>query len=249
MRARFPSLGSFKQIHCFTLPRLAVSEVCSWLAPRLFRGLFSLRFSRVLSVAWFFLVFWPFAPSGFHRLSSLLRPLLTSARTLARQISPEGVQCFDPCRRALPLAAFGDGWISCLLAHSSPASGLSARRAPPTIVSLLIASFSSVPRGPAPCFSLRLLSRLPVNSFHLTTLNPMSGTLSEASRFASSKTGANRDGSLTLPSVNTAPVDWRLRPGQAGLCCVSRLLPPRSPRLLPLIFAAREFNASVAHRT
>jgi hypothetical protein len=57
----------------------------------------------------------------------------------------------------------------------------------------------------------------------------LSGALSEASRFASSKTGANRDGSLTLPSVNTAPVDWKLRPGQAGLCCVSRLLPPRSP--------------------
>jgi hypothetical protein len=37
------------------------------------------------------LVLWPFAPSGFHRLSSLLRPLLTPARALARQISPSKV--------------------------------------------------------------------------------------------------------------------------------------------------------------
>src|SRR6202040_4086473 len=49
VRACFPSLGSFKQVHCFTLPSRPVSEVCSWLAPRLFRENFSLRFSRVLS--------------------------------------------------------------------------------------------------------------------------------------------------------------------------------------------------------
>ena len=42
----------------------------------------------------------------------------------------------------------------------------------PKIVSLLIASFGPRPSRPGPCFSLRLLSLLPIISFHMTSLSP-----------------------------------------------------------------------------
>ena len=72
----------------------------------------------------------PFARPGFHRASTLLRPLLTSG-PLSRSRSPRVRTCtFDPCRQALPPvlkgASFGDGWISPSLARSSPAPGLTA---------------------------------------------------------------------------------------------------------------------------
>ena len=68
----------------------------------------------------------PFARPGFHRASTLLRPLLTPG-TLSRARSPRVRTCtFDPGRQALPGASFGDCWISRSLARSSPAPGLAA---------------------------------------------------------------------------------------------------------------------------
>ena len=68
----------------------------------------------------------PFARPGFHRASTLLRPLLTPG-PLSRARSPRVSACtFDPCRQALPGASFGDCWISRSLARSSPAPGLTA---------------------------------------------------------------------------------------------------------------------------
>ena len=134
-------------------------------------GSFSLRFARVLSV-------------GLSLGSSALRSVRLSpafftttasadfCRALARQISPSKVSNVWTRRsRALPLASFGDGWISYSLAYSSPASGLTARSCSYDRV-FAMASFSSVPRGLCLAFSLRLLSLLPVNSFHLTTMGP-----------------------------------------------------------------------------
>ena len=90
VRACFPSLGSFKQIHCFTLPSRPVWVVRSSLAPRLFRETSRSAFPEFFQLVCL-VVLWPFAPSGFHRLSSLLRPLLTSAR-LSLDRSPR-VRC------------------------------------------------------------------------------------------------------------------------------------------------------------
>src|ERR1700760_4922690 len=71
-------------------PRCPVLEVGSWLAPSLFRESTCSAFPEFFQLGCL-LVLWPFAPSGFHRLSSLLRPLLTSTQALARQISPSKV--------------------------------------------------------------------------------------------------------------------------------------------------------------
>ena len=62
----------------------------SWLAPGLFRETSRSAFPEFFQLVCL-LVLWPFAPSGFQRLSSLLRPLLTSAQALARQTSPSKV--------------------------------------------------------------------------------------------------------------------------------------------------------------
>ena len=68
----------------------------------------------------------PFAPPDFHRVSTLLWPLLTPG-PLSRTRSPRVRTCtLDPCRQALPDTSFGDGWISRSLARSSPVSGLTA---------------------------------------------------------------------------------------------------------------------------
>ena len=68
----------------------------------------------------------PFAPPNFHRVSTLLWPLLTPG-SLSRARSPRvRTGTFDPCRQALPDTSFGDDWISRSLARSSPVSGLTA---------------------------------------------------------------------------------------------------------------------------
>src|ERR1700745_1784630 len=89
-RARFPSLGSFKQIHCFTLPSRPVSEVCSWLAPRLFRETSRSAFPEFFQLVCL-VVLWPFRS---FRLSPAFFTTTASAdfcRALARQISPSKV--------------------------------------------------------------------------------------------------------------------------------------------------------------
>jgi hypothetical protein len=59
-------------------PRADRSRKCDlWLAPRLFREASRSALPEFFQLVCL-LVLWPFALSGFHRLSSLLRPLLTS---------------------------------------------------------------------------------------------------------------------------------------------------------------------------
>src|SRR5882757_3014902 len=67
------------------------SRKCAlWLAPGLFRETSRSAFPEFFQLVCL-LVLWPFAPSGFHRLSSLLRPLLTST-ALSHGRSPR-VRC------------------------------------------------------------------------------------------------------------------------------------------------------------
>ena len=121
----------------------------------------------------------PFARPGFHRASTLLRPLLTPG-TLSRARSPRVRTCtFDPCRQALPGASFGDCWISRSLARSSPAPGLTA----------CSCSYGRV--SATPCFQLGLAASTLGFATLLVTLRgyllsgnkymPMSGTLGRAS--------------------------------------------------------------------
>jgi len=122
----------------------------------------------------------PFAPPGFHRASTLLRPLLTPG-PLSRARSPRVRTCtFDPCRQALPGASFGDCWISRSLARSSPAPGLTA----------CSCSYGRV--FATPCFQLGLAAStlgfatlLVTRCGYLLSGNkymPMSGTLGSAVR-------------------------------------------------------------------
>jgi hypothetical protein len=122
----------------------------------------------------------PFAPPGFHRASTLLRPLLTPG-PLSRARSPRVRTCtFDPCRQALPGASFGDCWISRSLARSSPAPGLTA----------CSCSYGRV--FATPCFQLGLTAStlgfatlLVTRCGYLLSGNkymPMSGTLGSAVR-------------------------------------------------------------------
>jgi len=68
----------------------------------------------------------PFAPPGFHRASTQLRPLLTPG-PLSQTRSPRVRTCtLDPCRQALPDTSFGDSRISRSLARSVPVPGLTA---------------------------------------------------------------------------------------------------------------------------
>ena len=117
----------------------------------------------------------PFARPGFHRASTLLRPLLTSG-PLSRSRSPRVRACtFDPCRQALPDTSFGDCWISRSLARSSPVPGLTA------------CSCSCGRVFATPCFQLGLTASTLGFATLLVTLRgyllsgnkymPMSGTL------------------------------------------------------------------------
>ena len=137
--------------------------MCSWLAPRLFRETSRSAFPEFFQLVCL-LVLWPFAPSGFHRLSSLLRPLLTSAG-----LSPVS----NVSTRVVGLYLLR---LSVTVGFRIPEHTLRPQAASlpvrvPTIVSLLLLLSAQASR-PGPCFSLRLLSLLPINSFYLITLDP-----------------------------------------------------------------------------
>src|SRR5208283_3716521 len=60
----------------------------------------------------------------------------------------------------------------CVYQHTHRPQSASLPVRVPKIVSLLIASFGPCTSRPRPCFSLRLLSLLPIISFHMISLSP-----------------------------------------------------------------------------
>ncbi len=171
MRARFLSLGFFKQIPLLYSP--LATRLGSVLLGSLLVGFRKLLapLSRVplvgLSLGSLALRSFRFSPALFTTTASA-----DSCRALAPQLSPSKV--FNVSTRVAGLyllrLSVTVGFRGFQHTYRPQAASLPVRV--PTIVSLLNASFGSEPRGPVPCFSLRLLSRLPVNSFLLTTLNP-----------------------------------------------------------------------------
>ncbi len=109
------------------------------------------------------------------RLSPAVFATMASADScpaLTVQVSPSKVFKLSTrfVRLYLLLLSVTLGFRVCLHTHRQQAASLPVRV--PTTVSLLIASFGSLTSRPRPCFSLRLLSLLPINSFHLISLNP-----------------------------------------------------------------------------
>lgn len=152
---------------CLVAPLLVAAAVA---APKVFRGTTRLGSDGRLAdcLSWFF------GPllQPFSRPSSLLRPLLTSAR-LSTRSSPR-VRCmnFRPVPSGSTRCVF-----RCRLDFALP-STLIARIAAslpvrvPTVVPSLETSFAlSASRHP-PCPSLRLLSRSPFNTFQLMSSRP-----------------------------------------------------------------------------
>ena len=176
VRARFPSARFFPADPLLFYPLADPSRKCALRSLRdCFEKLLA-PFSRVLSVG---LSLGSLALRSF-RLSPAFFTTTASAdfcAALTSQSSPSKV--FNVSTRIaglylLPLSVtVGFRW---LLAHSSPASGLSARSSSCDRV-FANASFSSVPRGSVPCLSLRLFVTASGQFLSFDYIEPMSGTL------------------------------------------------------------------------
>jgi hypothetical protein len=118
------------------------------------------------------LVLWPFARPVFRQASSLLRPLLTPPLLSQRRPDPGKVPELSARIARLYLVRLSVTFGFRILSHAHRPHPASLPVRVPTIVPLLRTSFAlSASRHP-PCPSLRLLSLLPVISFHSTSSGP-----------------------------------------------------------------------------
>jgi hypothetical protein len=111
------------------------------------------------SLAWLRRILRPFAPPGFRRASSLLRPLLTSPGLSAKG-SPRVSACSFRSRRWALQTAVSDLRASCSLAHSPPTACLTAHSCS-CGRALASRPFAPAPRGDDLAVRLRLASQAP----------------------------------------------------------------------------------------